>query len=106
MAANEEQVGGDHYKKHGDMQHWDVVVKFGLDYFQGQITRYVFRWRDKNGLEDLRKARHYLDKYIEVQESALGVALDGVALTNVPHPVAPRRGLFGRRKNQTAEVVE
>jgi hypothetical protein len=104
MAANEEQVGGDHYKKHGELQHWDVVVKFGLDYFQGQITRYVFRWKDKNGLEDLRKARHYLDKYIEVQEAALGK--DGVSLTNIHHPETPRRGLFGRRKAVQPETSE
>jgi hypothetical protein len=45
-----------------------VVDIFNLDYFQGNITKYVFRWRDKNGVEDLIKARHYLDKYIEIQQ--------------------------------------
>ncbi|MCC6489116.1 MAG: DUF3310 domain-containing protein [Candidatus Hydrogenedentes bacterium] len=66
--ANATQVGGSHYKAHGDsdLQHWDIVHKFKLDYFQGQITRYVFRWRDKNGLEDLHKAAHFLQKYIEL----------------------------------------
>lgn len=67
MSANTKQVGGDHYHRFGNLQHWDVVHHFGLDYFQGQITRYVFRWRHKGGIEDLRKARHYLDKYIELQ---------------------------------------
>jgi hypothetical protein len=66
MSANEKQVGGDHYTRYGDLQHWDVVHHFGLDYFQGQITRYVFRWRHKGGIEDLRKAKHYIDKYIEL----------------------------------------
>lgn len=66
--ANSRQVGGDHYKKHGALQHWDIVAMFGLDYFQGNITKYVIRYRDKGGVEDLRKARHYLDKYIEVLE--------------------------------------
>jgi Protein of unknwon function (DUF3310) len=65
--ANAEQVGGDHYKKHGVLQHWDVVAHFKLDYMQGQILRYVMRWRDKNGIEDLRKAAHYLQKYIEIE---------------------------------------
>ena len=63
--ANEKQVGGSHYGG-GALQHWDVVDKFKLDYFQGQITKYVMRWKDKNGLEDLKKARHFLDKYIEL----------------------------------------
>lgn len=63
---NERQVGGTHYRTEHGMQHWDVVAKFDLDYFQGQITRYLFRWRKKNGIEDLEKARHFLDKYIEL----------------------------------------
>lgn len=66
MNANEKQVAGSHYKKHGALQHWDVVHHFGLDYFQAQILRYVMRWKDKNGIEDLRKAQHYLEKYIEL----------------------------------------
>lgn len=64
--ANERQVGGNHYNKHGDLQHWDLVNIFKWDYFQGQITKYVMRWKDKNGVQDLEKARHFLDKYIEI----------------------------------------
>lgn len=65
--ANERQVGGTHYRRQGAMlQHWDIVAMFGLDYFQGNITKYVFRWRFKGGVADLEKARHYLDKYIEL----------------------------------------
>ena len=67
MKANDMQVGGNHYKKGGE-EHWDRVNRLGLDYFQGQITKYVERWKDKNGVEDLKKARHFLDKYIEIHE--------------------------------------
>ncbi len=63
--ANDRQVAGDHYKTDG-LQHWDMVQMFELDYFQGQITKYLFRWRKKNGIEDLQKALHYLEKYIEL----------------------------------------
>ncbi|TXH54315.1 MAG: DUF3310 domain-containing protein [Desulfurellales bacterium] len=62
-SANARQVGGDHYAK--PIQHWDYVIAQNLGYFEGQITKYVSRWRDKNGLEDLHKARHFLDKLIE-----------------------------------------
>ena len=65
--ANERQVGGNHYGK--PIQHWDYVVAQGLGYFEGQVTKYVSRWRDKNGLEDLKKARHFLDKLIEEVEA-------------------------------------
>lgn len=64
MSANDHQEGGTHYGG-TDLQHWDVVVRFGLGYFEGQVTKYLLRWRRKNGLEDLRKARHFLDKLIE-----------------------------------------
>ena len=66
-SANGHQVGGQHYAK--PIQHWDYVIAQGLGYFEGQITKYVSRWRDKNGLEDLKKARHFLDKLIEEVEA-------------------------------------
>lgn len=69
--ANSRQVGGSHYKAPGKTEHWDIVAQHDLDYFQGQITKYVMRWKKKNGLQDLEKARHFLDKYIELQRSAL-----------------------------------
>lgn len=75
MSVNEQkQVGGDHYRVPGrDLQHWDIARLFSLDYFQGQITKYVLRWKDKHTtpekrLEDLKKARQFLDKYIEDAE--------------------------------------
>lgn len=66
--ANERQVGGTHYqtKSKSGQEHWDVVHDFDLDYFQGQITKYVMRWRFKGGITDLEKAMHYLEKYIEL----------------------------------------
>lgn len=70
--ANDIQVGGSHYRGakcphcQGDLQHWDIAWVMNFDIFQYIITKWVFRWRKKGGLEDLRKARHALDKYIEV----------------------------------------
>ena len=61
------QVGGNHYRKNG-IQPWDYVVAHDFDFWQGNILKYITRWRDKGGVEDLKKARHYLDKYIELQE--------------------------------------
>lgn len=69
MAANDRQEGGDHYKTPGKIEHWDLVIMYGWDYFQGQITKYVMRWRKKGGIQDLKKARHFLDKYIESEEA-------------------------------------
>jgi hypothetical protein len=43
-------------------------VANNLGYLEGNIVKYVSRWKDKGGVDDLRKARHYLDKLIEVQD--------------------------------------
>lgn len=64
--ANKTQVGGTHYLSGDKPQHWDIVAMHDLDYFQGQITKYVMRWKKKNGLQDLQKAAHFLQKYIEL----------------------------------------
>lgn len=63
--VNKRQVGGKHYQKQ-KIQHWDYVIANNIPYMEGQIIKYTSRWRDKNGLEDLHKARHFLDKLIEV----------------------------------------
>lgn len=65
MSANDEQVSGDHYK-HKAIQPWDYIVSNNLGYLEGNIVKYVSRWREKGGVDDLKKARHYLDKLIEV----------------------------------------
>ena len=66
--ANDTQVGGDHYKKGGE-EHWDRAWRLQYDPFQYIITKWVERWRDKGGVEDLRKAQHAIDKYIELVEA-------------------------------------
>ena len=65
--ANERQIGGEHYKKH-KLQVWDAVLDWKLGFLDGNVVKYVVRFRDKGGIEDLKKARHYLDKLIEVME--------------------------------------
>lgn len=62
--ANKRQVGGEHYK--GGEEHWDRVERLGLDYFQAQITKYVERAHRKNGIQDIEKAEHFIQKYLEV----------------------------------------
>jgi hypothetical protein len=72
MNANKRQVGGDHYRKgRNGVQHWDLAAAQDYDYFQGQITKYVDRWKRKNGIVDLEKALHFLEKYIEVEKHKL-----------------------------------
>ena len=68
--ANARQVGGDHYKKGGE-EHWDRQWRlYGRGYFVGCITKYVERYHAKNGLQDLHKAQHFLEKLIELETVA------------------------------------
>lgn len=68
--ANKTQVGGSHYKRGGE-EHWDRQWRlFGRGYFVGCITKYVERYPDKGGVEDLKKARHFIDKLIELETAA------------------------------------
>lgn len=68
MAANDKQVGGDHYKLGGE-EHWDRVWRlFGRGYFVGCITKYVERYTSKGGVDDLEKAKHFLEKLIELEQ--------------------------------------
>ena len=66
MSANKKQIGGTHYKKGRGEEHWDRAWRLKYDPFQYIITKWVERWRDKGGVEDLEKARHAIEKYIEV----------------------------------------
>jgi hypothetical protein len=67
MSANEHQIGGTHYSS--EIQPWDYILAHKLGYLEGNIIKYVTRYQKKNGVEDLHKARHYLDKLIEYVEA-------------------------------------
>lgn len=73
MAANDIQVGGTHYKNEGNgEEHWDRVERLGLNYFQGCATKYIERCYKKGQLiDDLKKARHFIDKLLEIEERKL-----------------------------------
>ena len=64
--ANAVQVGGDHYKT--EIQTWDYIIANDIGYLEGNIIKYVSRYRKKGGVDDLRKAQHYLQKLIETVE--------------------------------------
>ena len=66
ISANDVQINGDHYKTK-EIQPWDYIAANGLCFFTGNCVKYVTRWQSKGGIEDLKKARHYLDKLIELE---------------------------------------
>lgn len=73
MQANQTQVGGDHYVSK-TIQPWDAMAAWMTreafeGFLSGNAIKYLARWKDKGGVHDLRKAKHYLDKLIELQNS-------------------------------------
>lgn len=65
---NSHQIGGEHYREaNKNYQHWDLVADYGMNYFIGNMTKYVCRWRKKGGVKDLEKAKHYLEKLIDLE---------------------------------------
>lgn len=80
-----DQVGGSHYKKLA-IQPVEYIQKNGLGYIEGSVVKYVTRWREKGGVEDLEKARHFLSMLIEMESKRAGnnsqgsvVAIDEMA---------------------------
>ena len=64
LSALAVQEGGNHYKDL-KIQPWQIITANGLDFFEGNVVKYVMRHKSKNGIEDLKKAKHYLDYMIE-----------------------------------------
>ena len=62
--ATDKQVGGNHYKDK-KLQPWDIIDALDLNFYEGNALKYLIRYKEKNGVEDLKKAIHYIEKIIE-----------------------------------------
>ena len=60
------QVGGDHYRGMA-IQPVEFIHRNGLGFCEGAAIKYLCRWRNKGGLDDLRKARHFIDLLIDME---------------------------------------
>lgn len=72
MSADDRQEGGKHYtakavQPWAAMEAWMTKEQF-CGFLRGNAIKYLARCDDKGGVEDLKKARHYLDKLIEFTE--------------------------------------
>jgi len=66
MSALETQVDGSHYKKL-KIQPVEYIHANEIGYMEGNVIKYVSRWKDKNGIRDLEKAKHYIELLIELE---------------------------------------
>lgn len=82
MSALDVQVGGDHYKEMV-IQPAEFITRNKIGYLEGCVIKRVCRWRNKDGVKDLRKAIHELELLIEMEEPQ-----DKAAEAAMPHPRA------------------
>ena len=70
VTADARQVGGHHYAAKA-VQPWDAMRAWMTPeqfegYLRGNVIKYIARYPDKNGIEDVKKAQHYMEKLLEV----------------------------------------
>ena len=70
MKSLEEQVAGEHYKNQ-EIQPLEYILANEMPFIEGNIVKYISRWRDKGGIEDLKKVKHYTEILME-HENAKG----------------------------------
>jgi hypothetical protein len=68
LSANKKQVGGNHYLKY-KIQPVEFIIKNNIGFVEGNIIKYILRFKEKGGAEDLKKAKHYIDLLIESSKS-------------------------------------
>ena len=80
--ASEHQEGGEHYKL--PIQPFEFIYRNNIGFAEGNVIKYVCRWRKKNGIEDLKKAKHYIDLMIEQELKAQHPLVAVDALDDAP----------------------
>lgn len=65
MSAKDIQVAGDHYNL--PIQPIEFILANDIGFIEGNVIKYMCRWEQKGGVEDLRKAKHYIELLIESQ---------------------------------------
>jgi hypothetical protein len=69
LEPQEVQIGGNHYKDL-KIQPTAFIHANNIPFIEGNIIKYVVRHKSKNGIEDLKKAKHYIDLLIQFEYEA------------------------------------
>jgi hypothetical protein len=69
MKSSKKQIGGSHYLGY-EIQPIDFIIKNNIGFVEGNIIKYVIRFKEKGGVQDLEKAKHYIELLIESTKSS------------------------------------
>ena len=67
MNSLEKQIGGNHYKRF-KIQPIEFIALNNFNFLEGNVVKYICRYRFKDGLKDLEKAKHYIEMLIELRD--------------------------------------
>jgi hypothetical protein len=68
MKSFKKQVGGSHYKNY-KIQPVEFIIKNNIGFVEGNIIKYILRFKEKGGVQDLNKAKHYIELLIDSTKS-------------------------------------
>jgi len=68
MKSSKKQIGGNHYLKY-KIQPVDFIIKNNIGFVEGNIIKYILRFKEKGGVQDLLKAKHYIELLIDTTNS-------------------------------------
>ena len=68
MKPSEKQVSGSHYKNY-KIQPVEFIIKNNIGFVEGNIIKYILRFKEKGGVQDLLKAKHYIELLIDSSKS-------------------------------------
>ena len=81
MTALDNQVGGSHYKNL-KIQPIEYIHANNMPFIEASILKYISRWRNKNGIQDLMKAKHFIELLIELETTDLDREIDAIFKDN------------------------
>ena len=68
MKSSKKQVGGNHYLKY-NIPPVEFIIKNNIGFVEGNIIKYILRFKEKGGVQDLLKAKHYIELLIDSTKS-------------------------------------
>lgn len=84
MSALSTQEGGSHYKSL-PIQPVEYIHANKIGYFEGCVIKYVTRWKTKNGIEDLKKAKHFIELLLELESKSVSPQITpATSIANLP----------------------
>jgi hypothetical protein len=64
MSAKKKQIGGNHYLKY-KIAPVEFIIKNNIGFVEGNVIKYILRFKEKGGVQDLLKAKHYIELLID-----------------------------------------